>query len=53
MGYHPTAMGFFAFALMVGNYIDYIIRSDFESFKEVPFIGKGLSNAEVKPSHGR
>lgn len=53
MGYHPNAMGYYAFALMVGNYIDYIIRSDFESFKEVPFIGKGLSNAEVKPSRGR
>ncbi len=53
MGYHPNAMGYYAYALMVGNYIDYIVRSDFESFKEVPFIGKGLGNAGVKTRHGR
>lgn len=43
LGYHPNPMGYHAYALMVGNYIDYLIRANMEDFKEVPFIGTGLS----------
>ena len=44
MGYHPNAMGYYVYALCIGNYIDYIIRKNYKDFFEVPFIGKGLVN---------
>ena len=43
LGYHPNPMGYHAYALMVGNYIDYLIRANMKDFREVPFIGTGLS----------
>ena len=42
LGFHPNAMGYHAYALMIGNYIDYIIRSNPALFAEVPFIGTDL-----------
>lgn len=47
MGFHPNAMGYYSYALMMGNYVDYIIRKNPEDFFEVPFIGKGYRNREV------
>lgn len=44
MGFHPTATGYYVEALLIGNYIDYLIRKYPEDFKQVPFIGTGLSN---------
>lgn len=43
MGFHPNAMGYYVYALMIGNYMDYIIRQNPKDFFEVPFIGKGLA----------
>lgn len=48
MGFHPNAMGYYAYALMIGNYIDYIIRSKPAEFSEVPFIGTDLKNNDIK-----
>lgn len=42
LGFHPNAMGYYSYGLMVGNYIDYLIRKNPEDFFEVPFIGKGF-----------
>ena len=28
LGFHPNPMGYYAYALMVANYIDYVIRSN-------------------------
>lgn len=42
LGFHPNAMGYHAYALMIGNYIDYIIRRSPEEFSQVPFIGTNL-----------
>ncbi len=42
LGFHPNAMGYYAYALMIGNYIDFLIRKSPEAFSEVPFIGTGL-----------
>ena len=39
MGGHPNPMGYIALALCIGNYVDYIIRSDFHAFQEVALIG--------------
>ncbi len=47
MGFHPNAMGYYSYALMIGNYIDYIIRKNPRDFFEVPFIGKGYKNKDV------
>ncbi len=47
MGFHPNAMGYYSYALMIGNYMDYIIRSNPKDFFEVPFIGKGYKNKDV------
>lgn len=48
LGYHPNAMGYYVYALIIGNYIDYIIKSNYKDFFELPFIGKGLKNKNVK-----
>lgn len=42
MGGHMNAMGYVFTAHMVASYIDWIIRNNFEDFKEVPFIGTEL-----------
>ena len=47
LGFHPNAMGYYSYGLMVGNYIDYLIRKHPKDFFEVPFIGKGLRNKDV------
>ena len=47
LGFHPNAMGYYSYGLMVGNYIDYLIRKYPKDFFEVPFIGKGLRNKDV------
>lgn len=44
LGFHPNAMGYYVYALAIGNYIDYIIRQNYRDFFEVPFIGTGLKN---------
>ena len=44
LGFHPNAVGYFSYALMIGNYIDYIIRSRPQEFFEVPFIGTPFKN---------
>ena len=46
LGFHPNAVGYYSYALMVGNYIDYIIWQNPEDFFEVPFIGKNLKYRE-------
>lgn len=48
MGYHPNCMGYYLYAKMIGNYIDYIIRANYKDFFEVPFIGTGLRNDTYK-----
>lgn len=45
LGYHPNAMGYYIYALMIGNYIDYIIKANYKDFFELPFIGKNLHNS--------
>lgn len=42
MGGHMNPMGYVLTAHMVASYIDWIIRSNFENFKDVPFIGTDL-----------
>ena len=42
MGYHPNAIGYYMYALMIGNYIDYIIRQNYRDFFELPFVGTDL-----------
>ena len=44
MGFHPNAMGYYIYALMIGNYIDYLIRKNYKDFFKVPFVGTGLDN---------
>ncbi len=44
MGFHPNAMGYYVYALAIGNYIDYIIREKYEDFFQIPFIGTSLNN---------
>lgn len=44
MGYHPNVLGYYAYGLCIGNYIDYIIRTNYKDFFEVPFVGTGLKN---------
>lgn len=44
MGFHPNAMGYYAYGLLIGNYVDYIIRKNPEDFFEVPFIGTEYRN---------
>ena len=39
---HLNAMGYILTAKIVDSYIDYIIRSNPDDFRRVPFIGKGL-----------
>lgn len=48
MGYHPNCMGYYIYAKMIGNYMDYLIRKNYKDFFEVPFIGTGLKNNTVK-----
>lgn len=47
MGFHPNAMGYYVYALAIGNYIDYIIRQNYKDFFEVPFIGTDLKNYTI------
>ncbi len=44
---HMNACGYRLTAKMFESYIDYIIRSDFDSFKQVAFIGKPVHNCKV------
>lgn len=39
MGFHPNAMGYYSYAVMIGSYI---VRRNPTDFSEVPFIGTGL-----------
>ena len=39
LGGHMNPAGYKLTAIMIASYIDYIIRSDFEAFKQVGFIG--------------
>lgn len=45
---HLNAAGYMLTAKMFESYIDYIIRSDFESFSQVAFIGKPVHNCKAK-----
>ena len=47
MGFHPNAMGYYVYALAIGNYIDYIIRENTKDFFEIPFIGTNLKNKYI------
>ena len=47
LGFHPNPVGYYCYALMVGNYIDYLIRRFPKDFFEVPFIGTSLKNKDV------
>ena len=47
MGFHPNAVGYYCYALMIGNYIDYLIRRYPRDFFEVPFIGTSFKNLNV------
>ena len=53
MGGHPNAMGYYVYAMMIGNYMDYIIRENPKDFFEVPFIGKGLKNKDIACNPGQ
>ena len=48
LGFHPNPMGYYAYALMVGNYIDYVIRSNLREFATIPFVGTSLKNKDYK-----
>lgn len=48
VGGHPNAMGYYVYAMMIGNYMDYIIRENPKDFFEVPFIGKGYKNRDIE-----
>ena len=48
LGFHPNPMGYYAYALTVGNYIDYIIRSNPQEFATIPFVGTLLKNKDYK-----
>ena len=48
MGFHPNAMGYYVFALAIGNYIDYLIRQNYKDFFELPFVGTNLKNYTIK-----
>ncbi|MGM9682044.1 MAG: SGNH/GDSL hydrolase family protein [Eubacteriales bacterium] len=48
LGGHMNPMGYKLTADMMMSYIDYIIRSDPESFLQAGFIGKGVHNYRVK-----
>jgi hypothetical protein len=39
MGYHLNAVGYQWFSWLVATYIDWIIRHNYEDFREVAFIG--------------
>ena len=45
---HLNPMGYRLTALMIESYIDYIIRNNFEDFKQVGFIGTAYHNANEK-----
>ena len=48
LGLHPNPMGYYAYALMVANYIDYVIRSNPREFATIPFVGTSLKNKDYK-----
>ena len=48
LGFHPNPMGYYAYALMVANYIDYVIRSNPREFAAIPFVGTSLKNKDYK-----
>ena len=41
-------MGYYAYALIVGNYIDYIIRSNPQEFATIPFVGTLLKKQRLQ-----
>ena len=45
---HMNAAGYRYTAKIIESYIDYIIRNDFERFKEVGFIGKKIKNFKIQ-----
>lgn len=48
LGSHMNPAGYSLVAKLVMSYIDYIIRSDFESFAQVAFIGRDMHNYNAK-----
>lgn len=48
LGFHPNPMGYYAYALMVGNYIDYVIRSNPKDFATISFLGTPLKNKDYE-----
>ncbi len=40
MGGHMNAMGYKLMSEYVMSYMDYIIRENYEDFKQIPFVGK-------------
>lgn len=48
LGGHPNCMGYYYGALLIGNYIDYLIRKHYQDFITVPFIGTNLKNNNCK-----
>lgn len=47
-GGDDNAIGYYVYALIIGNYIDYIIRANYKDFFELPFVGTTLKNKNVK-----
>ena len=47
-GGHLNAMGYKYSADVISTYIDYIIRNNYEDFKQIAFIGKGVHNVGDK-----
>ena len=47
-GGDDNAIGYYTYALIIGNYIDYIIRANYKDFFELPFVGTTLKNKNVK-----
>ena len=48
LGGHLNPMGYVLFAKIIASYIDYIIRHNYEDFKQVGLIGTGLKNTVAK-----
>ena len=48
LGSHMSPAGYSLVAKLVMSYIDYIVRSNFESFAQVAFIGRDMHNYNVK-----
>ena len=48
LGGHMNAMGYKFTSDMISTYVDYIIRHNFQDFKQVGFIGKDVHNEKEK-----